>query len=265
MGRLGKERAAWIVRLVAILVVLAPVAVEAQVSHRAIYGFTDPTGGLRALEGGLAISNLHGCGETVQTSEMAITVDGPAIGAIRLAERTETRERLDGSAYQSIRTVERNGDRSSEQMVAVRRPDGSYDLTVRNANGERRERLPSETLFPARFERTLIEAARRGQGRLDAAVFVAAATTTMAARSRIGAPRDAATYTGHEGTPLDPGAVWPVRTAYFPLTGQAGQPVAQFELEIHGSGVAPAVFLELGPVRLQARLRRLDRLADPRC
>ena len=243
-------------------------------AHRAIYalelGRARAGSGVADASGRLVVEFNNQCEGTVFTQRIVSRIQDADGGHSVTDSSTSSWEASDGLSYRFMSRQSVDGEVQDET-------DGSAELESKGGRGDavfnspkgRKVSLAKGTIFPAEFNTRVVEAALRGEQRVDLMLFDGSADVDVYhALATIGpeqAPGKVKAAGGNAGTLVNTQKSWIVAVAYYRPNEPEGLPDYEVTFRMFPNGIAGDLTIDYGDFSLHGRLTRVDRLTKPRC
>ena len=246
------------------------------VAHRAIYTMTlddaRPAFGITGIDGRMVFEFTG--------SEC----DGYSLNMRLVTQMTDSRDQTNLTDLRSSTWEQGDGRKfrfQSEQYLNEK----LGDMTVGRAVREKREAvkvklsqpspaelsLPGPLLFPTQHSLALIDAARAGQGLLQARIYDGSEKgqkvyeTTAFIGPMVRPSADVELETAAKGKGLGELASWPVSIGYFESKGGDLTPSYQIDFRLYENGVSRELLIDYGDFSIHGTLTALEYLKAPEC
>lgn len=126
--------------------------------------------------------------------------------------------------------------------------------------------LPAGTYFPTSHTMAMLQAAVAGKPLFSAGVFDGTDAAGLSDISAvIGRRRPVQVALARTGSESEPDISWPVRMAFFPVTGDQAEPDYEMDTTLLPNGVSEFMLIDYGDFKLRGALEKIEVLPKPDC
>lgn len=239
--------------------------------HRAVYAMglssTKSGSGISAATGTMSYEFADTCDGWTVENRIAITYAYTEGGQMVSSTDFLTWESKDGLRYRFRLRNTRDGQVTEEvEGTAELKPRGQGGVARFTRPEVRTVKLPKGTLFPADHTAKLLESASSGQRTLLRVVFDGSGTEgPFEVNALIGKPHTRPQPANAGGSPLLDGPSWPMRLAFFPVSGRDALPDFEMALDYFPNGVAQEIRQSFKNFSLKGRLQSIEPLPKRGC
>ncbi len=243
-------------------------------SHRATYslelGRARPGAGVAGLDGRLVIEFSNQCEGSTVTQRIVEQLTDSEGGRSLTDFATSSWEASDGTSFRFSTRQVVDGEIQDQA-------DGSAELDSKNGRGNavystpkgKQVSLPAGVVFPAEFNATLIDAAQRGERRIERLFFDGATDVDMYRAIAFIGPEQAPGKikpVGGSGGSLTTGMKsWVVVVGYFKPNDREGLPEYEVTFRMFPNGLSGDLTIDYGDFSMKGHLIKVDKLPRPRC